>query len=127
VKKLLALVLLVGCHHDGAPAPQRITVEQAAALIDAHAATAVDVNVDDVRARQGVVPGAVLLSDYAGFAWSELPSDRAIELVFYCANEQCGASELAAQRAAEHGYQKVAVMEAGIAGWRQSGRTTQKL
>jgi len=118
------LLILAACSHASAPrAPDRVTVAQAAQLFDAHAAVPVDANVDDVRARQGVVPGAVLLADYTDL--SGLPDNHATELVFYCANDQCSASDEAAARAIALGYAKVAVMSDGIAGWRSAGYSTR--
>lgn len=120
------ILALVACSHASAPrAPAKVTVEQAAALFDAHAAIAVDANVDEVRARQGVVPGAILLADYEDL--SPLPPDHATELVFYCANEQCSASDEAAKRAIAAGYAKVDVMADGITGWHRAGRATRSI
>jgi rhodanese-related sulfurtransferase len=88
---------------------------------------AVDANGDATRKRLGVIPGAVLLSDYETFLPSELPADKSKGLVFYCANESCGASEEAAARAITAGYLDVKVLPAGIAGWAKAGKQTAKL
>jgi len=88
---------------------------------------AVDANGDVARKRLGVIPGAVLLSDYETFLPGELPADRSKGLVFYCANEHCGASEEAAARAITAGYTDVKVLPAGIAGWARAGKQTAKL
>lgn len=87
----------------------------------------VDANGDATRRRLGVIPGAVLLSDYDTFLPSELPADKAKGLVFYCANEHCGASEEAAARAITAGYTDVKVLPAGIAGWAKAGKQIAKL
>jgi rhodanese-related sulfurtransferase len=88
---------------------------------------AVDANGDATRKRLGVIPGAVLLSDYETFLPSELPADKSKGLVFYCANESCTASEEAAARAITAGYVDVKVLPAGIAGWAKAGKQTAKL
>ena len=49
-------------------------------------AQAVDCNTDKTRKRAGVVPGAILISDHEGYAAGELPADKTMRLVFYCAN-----------------------------------------
>ena len=85
----------------------------------------VDANGDRTRERLGVVPGAVLLSDSEVFALSELPADKSRPLVFYCANNHCGASHEAAARALTAGYTNVKVMGDGIAGWVAAGKHVQ--
>ena len=101
-----------------------VTVDELAARLEARSARAVDANGDATRARQGVIPGAALLSHYKKYALDELPPDRAGALVFYCANEECSASHRAAERAIAAGYRDVAVLSAGIAGWRKAGKPT---
>ncbi len=65
-----------------------LAVDRVAALRAAGTTTIVDANGADTRRREGVVPGAVLLSDYKQYdVAKELPADRATPLVFYCANE----------------------------------------
>ena len=49
-----------------------------------------------------------------------------MKVVFYCANEQCGASHKAAARAVLAGWSDVAVMPAGIAGWKNAGKPTDQ-
>lgn len=87
---------------------------------------AVDANDPQLRRDVGVIPGAVLLSDYEAFSLSELPADKSTRLVFYCANEQCDASHVAARRARSAGYQQVHVLSAGILGWARAGRAVDK-
>lgn len=84
----------------------------------------VDANGTGTRKKMGVIPGAVLLSDSEAFALSELPADKAKELVFYCGSKQCGASHDAAARALTAGYTNVKVMGEGIAGWVKAGKKT---
>ena len=73
----------------------------------------------DHRAKDshGVIPGAILLTSSSGFAPSELPTDKATKLVFYCSNEFCGAAPSAARKAAAEGYSDIHVLTAGIKGW----------
>ena len=88
---------------------------------------AVDANGAATRKRLGVIPGATLLSDHEAYKLSELPADKARPLVFYCANEHCGASHVAAERALTAGYTDVTVLPAGISGWRSAGKSVQQL
>ncbi len=62
------------------------------------------------------VPGAKHL-DPAGFTGSDLPSDKAAVLVFYCSNPMCMKAPSAARRAKGLGYTNAHVMSAGINGW----------
>ena len=103
------------------------TVDEVERLLADGACQAVDANGAGTRKRMGVVPGAVLLSDYESFAPSELPADKSKALVFYCANEHCGASHEAAARALTAGYTRVRVMPAGIAGWVKAGKKVASL
>lgn len=45
-----------------------------------------DANLNDVRAKYGIIPGARLLSSADGYDLSELPADKHAKLVFYCTN-----------------------------------------
>lgn len=101
-----------------------VGVDELAALLARGAAIPVDANRATVRDREGVIPGARLLSDARVYDLRELPDDRAATLVFYCVNEQCTASHLAAERAVASGWQDVRVLPAGIAGWKGAGQAT---
>ena len=49
--------------------------------------TVLDANGADFRAREGIIPGAVLLTSYKSYdAAKELPPAKDTPLVFYCAN-----------------------------------------
>jgi rhodanese-related sulfurtransferase len=104
-----------------------VTVEELDAKLAAGSSQAVDANLDETRKKLGVVPGAVLLSDSQNFQLAELPADKSKELVFYCANQQCGASHQAAAKAITAGYSNVRVMPDGIAGWVKAGKKTQSM
>ncbi len=103
-----------------------VTVAQVAEWQKAKAATAVDANGQETRAKFGVIPGAVLLSSSSQYDVSkELPAKKDAQLVFYCANTKCTASDAAAKRATEAGYTDVNVLRDGIAGWKGAGQPTQ--
>ncbi len=86
----------------------------------------VDANGSDTRTSFGVIPGAILLTSYDEYGMSELPEDKRKDLVFYCSNEKCGASKVAAKRAVSAGYSNVAVLPVGVKGWKASGQKTVK-
>lgn len=104
-----------------------VTVDELDAKLTAGNTQPVDANRDETRKKLGVVPGAVLLTDSEAFQLSELPADKSKELVFYCANQQCGASHQAAAKAIAAGYENVRVMPEGIAGWVKAGKKTQPI
>lgn len=82
-----------------------------------------DANNKDTRATYGVIPGAVLLSNYKKYNLKKvLPADKNKALVFYCANTKCMASHAAAARALKAGYKDVSVMADGIMGWKDAGQ-----
>lgn len=102
-----------------------VSVDEAAQLIEAGTATAIDANSQTTRESQGTLPGARLLTSSSSFdVAAELPADHDDTLVFYCANENCSASDAAAQRAAAAGFEDVRVMRAGIQGWKAAGKAT---
>jgi rhodanese-related sulfurtransferase len=115
-----------GENHQAALEPTKATVAEVASWTKEKKATPVDANGKDTRTSQGVIPGAVLLTSSSQYAVSELPADKSSKLVFYCANQKCGASHAAAKRAMENGYTNVAVLPDGIAGWKQAGQPTAK-
>jgi hypothetical protein len=88
----LACSVMTGCSKsDGGPAAAAkdvkipdITVDQLDKDLAAGQAKAVDCNSDNTRKREGVVPGAILVSDEEKFAATELPTDKGAKLVFYC-------------------------------------------
>lgn len=100
-------------------APKEISVAQVRQLITNKLKpfAIYDANYDEIRAKEGTLPGAIKLKSYDQYPLTELPSDKTTTLVFYCYNKQCPASEIAAQRASDAGYQQVNVMKAGIKGW----------
>lgn len=115
-----------GPHQAKAVEPVKATVAQVASWTKEKKATAVDANGTETRAKQGVIPGAVLLTSSSQYDLKELPADKSGKLVFYCASQKCGASHAAAKRALENGYTDVAVLPDGIAGWKQAGQATAK-
>lgn len=98
--------------------PHALTVSEFKSL---STAIPIDVNVSETRAKQGVIPGAVLLSSSSRFQPFELPPQKDVPLVFYCANVRCLASEVAARRAIDAGYTNVFTLPVGISGWTADG------
>jgi rhodanese-related sulfurtransferase len=91
-------------------------------LVEARRTTVIDVN-GAISWAQAHVPGARHL-DPTGFAESDLPPDKATDLVFYCSNSMCRKAPNAARRAKAMGYTSVRVMSAGIKGWVATGLPT---
>lgn len=124
-----------GCSRSSSEATQGVqigsiptlSVDELEAKLARGECRAVDANTDATRRRFGVIPGAVLLSDYETFLQSELPADKSKGLVFYCANEHCSSSDEAAARAVTAGYTNVKLLPAGITGWAKAGKQTAKL
>jgi rhodanese-related sulfurtransferase len=126
----LVTAAVVGCRSDAPASAQpvaTVTVDATDALLASGKCQVIDANGEPTRKRMGVIPGATLLTDYEQYAVSELPADKSKTLVFYCANEHCGASHVAAERALTAGYTDVKVLPAGIAGWKSAGKSVQQL
>jgi len=135
----LMLALAGGCSEESdaaeattaeeaeAPAIPEMSITEAARLFEAGEAIPVDANGSTVREERGVVPGARLLTSSGRYdPNAELPEDRSTTLVFYCGNSDCRASDGAANRALEAGFEHVNVMRDGIAGWVEAGQTTEQ-
>jgi rhodanese-related sulfurtransferase len=106
-----------------------IHVTDLAPLVKEHAANlyVFDANNDDTRKKDGIIPGAKLLTSSSKYDIAKtLPEKKDSKLVFYCANTQCMASHAAANRAAKAGYTDVSVMADGIQGWKTAGEPTEK-
>ena len=100
-----------------------ISVEDADAALKA-GAMAFDANSDRTREKYGTVPGAVMLTSSSKYELSQLPEDKSKNLIFYCSNTRCTASDNAAERASIHGYKNVRIMREGIKGWKEAGKPT---
>jgi rhodanese-related sulfurtransferase len=133
---LITALSLLGCgqsteapsaaNEPAAAAPMRErSVDEVDRLLGAGSIAVFDANGEETRRREGIVPGARLLSSSGRFdPATELPASKTTPLVFYCGNTECTASDGAAERAREAGWSDVSVMRAGIAGWRAAGKPT---
>ena len=138
---LFSLVLtfvLVGCK-DASPAAAtepvaedtntadvqipEISVEDAGKALEA-GALAVDANSERTRKKNGTVPEAIILTSSYKYELAQLPEDKSKDLVFYCSNTNCTASDAAAERASTNGYKNVHIMREGIKGWKDAGKAT---
>jgi rhodanese-related sulfurtransferase len=106
--------------------PGQVTVTELASQLKATpAAIPVDANNEKTRAKDGVIPGAKLLSSASAYdPAKEIGAPKDAHLVFYCANTRCTASHTAAKRAMEAGYTNVSILPEGIAGWKAAGQAT---
>ena len=108
---------------ESEPVISEVSVEDADQAIQG-GAVAVDANSDRTRKKNGTVPNAVLLTSSSKYDLSELPADKNKDLIFYCSNTRCTASDAAAERASANGYQRVHIMREGIKGWKDAGKST---
>jgi rhodanese-related sulfurtransferase len=103
-----------------------LSPDQVSKLIDDKKCVAVDSNSAKTREKYGMLPGAVQLTSYNEYDASELPSNKATKLVFYCGGQKCSAAPKAAKVAVEAGYSDVNVMRAGIKGWVDADKKVDK-
>jgi len=126
--------LVVGCK-DASPAAATetqeaekqipvIAVEEADKALQS-GAVAVDANSTRTRKKNGTVPDAVILTSSYKYDLAQLPTDKEKDLIFYCSNTSCTASDAAAERASAHGYENVHIMREGIKGWKDAGKPTK--
>jgi rhodanese-related sulfurtransferase len=101
-----------------------ITVEALSAIVEKKdAVTIVDANGAETRAKNGIIPGAVLMK--GDNDTSVLPASKDHGLVFYCGSEQCASAPKAAAAALAAGYKDVKVLKVGIKGWVAAGKKTE--
>jgi len=143
---LVLTLALVGCKADGSasatepaaeakkaespaepaaerPALTEVTVEDADKALK-EGAMAFDANSERTRKKYGTVPDAVMLTSSSKYDLAQLPEDKSKDLIFYCSNTRCTASDAAAERASANGYQNVHIMREGIKGWSEAGKPT---
>ena len=113
---------VVAANSKDAPIPE-ITIEDADKAFQS-GAIAVDANSDRTREKNGTVPGAIILSSSSRYDLAQLPEDKSKDLIFYCSNTNCTASDAAAERASTSGYENVHIMREGIKGWKDAGKAT---
>jgi rhodanese-related sulfurtransferase len=87
-------------------------------------AMAFDANSERTRKEYGTVPDAVILTSSSKYDLAQLPEDKSKDLIFYCSNTACTASDAAAERASANGYENVRIMREGIKGWKDAGKPT---
>jgi len=134
---LLLTFVLAGCKDaspsaaaEPAPAEQTevalsvISVDDADKALQS-GAVAVDANSDSTREKNGTVPNAVILTSSYKYDLAQLPKDKSKDLIFYCSNTNCTASDSAAERASTNGYKNVHIMREGIKGWKEAGKATK--
>lgn len=100
-----------------------VSIEQADEALRA-GAIAVDANSERTRKKHGTVPNAILLTSSSKYDLAQLPKDKSSDLIFYCSNTRCTASDAAAERASNSGYSNVRIMREGIKGWKDAGKAT---
>ncbi len=79
-----AALALLACHSE-APVKE-ISIAELARLQREGAIRIFDVNTDEFREKNGMVPGATPLPSSADYPLSLLPADKGEKLAFYCAN-----------------------------------------
>jgi len=129
----LATILGVASYSHACPGKDKkdssvakIDVDDAAQKAKSGKVIMVDANSKKVREKEGVVPGARLISNYREYKPSDLGAKKDDTLVFYCHSEACSAAPKAAAKASGSGF-KVKVMDAGIVGWKKAGHPVKHI
>ena len=108
---------------DNSEAVPEISVADADKALQS-GAFAIDANSESTREKNGTVPDAIILTSSYKYELAQLPEDKSKELIFYCSNTNCTASDAAAERASTSGYENVHIMREGIKGWKDAGKAT---
>ncbi|MGB0583025.1 MAG: rhodanese-like domain-containing protein [Limisphaerales bacterium] len=124
MKKLLAIAtaLVFAATTTFAGEYPDISIDELEKQIKAGKVTVIDVN--GARSfKKGHIPGAI---PYAKNLKSKLPKDKDSLIVAYCGGPSCSAYKRAATVAEKAGYTNVRHLSAGISGWLQAGKKTEK-
>ena len=123
---LVALLALASspARADEKEAFGRLTVDEVQRLVESKGAQVYDNN-NQERFARGHVPGAKWVRA-SELSQSDLGANKGEKLVFYCANQQCGACHTAAKKAIALGFRNVYIMPDGIAGWEKAGKPVEK-
>jgi rhodanese-related sulfurtransferase len=103
---------------------QKVSVDEVEKLVGNASVTIVDANSASLYAK-GHVPGAINVG-FDDVSEKTLPKNKDSTVVFYCMNEMCSASVMAAQKAVALGYTGVKHMPAGIQGWIKAEKAVEK-
>ena len=92
-KRILMGTVLVSAIAFGGQSKEKFRLIQVADLESMqkdtqHPVAIFDANDPEFRAKNGVIPGAKLLSSAHDFDLKVLPADKATPLVFYCSNKK---------------------------------------
>jgi rhodanese-related sulfurtransferase len=120
VMAALALAGLPACSRQ----PVALAIDEVARIVGQPGVYLYDANPREMYDAKHL-PGARWI-EWDRVSAADLPADRNATLVFYCALEQCSASQTSAARAIALGYRRVFVMPAGILGWKKAGHSVEK-
>jgi len=130
MKKLLALFAALLASSTLALAEpgaefEDISIEELSKAIADGKVTVIDVN-GSTSYTNGHIPGAVDFRAESGDIAKVLPADKGQLVVAYCGGPSCNAYKAGAKAAKELGYTNVKHLSAGISGWLQAGKPTEK-
>ena len=127
MKKLLTLfaALLATSTLAVAGEYQDISIEELSQAISEGKVTVIDVNGSSSFAK-GHIPGAIDFSADKENLAKLLPENKEQLVVAYCGGPSCSAYQRGAKAAEELGYKNVKHLSAGISGWLQAGKPTEK-
>lgn len=102
-----------------------ISIEELSKAISEGKVTVLDVNGSGSYGR-GHIPGAIDFKANSGEIAKLLPADKSQLVVAYCGGPGCNAYKAGAKAAEDLGYTNVKHLAAGISGWLDAGKPTEK-
>jgi rhodanese-related sulfurtransferase len=127
MKKILAFVTALALCATSAMAGEfpDISIDELETQIGKGKVTVIDVNGSKSYER-GHIPGAIDFAKAGKNLKSLLPKDKDALIVAYCGGPSCRAYQRAAKAAEKLGYTNVKHLSAGISGWLQASKKTEK-
>jgi rhodanese-related sulfurtransferase len=127
MKKILALVTAIAFAATSAMAGEfpDISIEELETHIKKGDVTVIDVN-GASSYKKGHIPGAINFAKAKKELKGLLPKNKDALIVAYCGGPSCSAYKSAANAAEKLGYTNVKHLSAGISGWLQAQKKTEK-
>jgi len=126
MKKLLVMLMLClsGTILFAGEFPD-ISMAELEKAIESKSAVIIDVN-GTKSYQKGHIPTAINFVTEKENLANKLPSDKNALIVAYCGGPSCNAYQNGAKAAAALGYTNIKHFSAGISGWLQAGKPTEK-
>jgi rhodanese-related sulfurtransferase len=124
---LILLLIVVTPVYAQETAPEKVSAQELAALLQEKKAVAVNV-MSEIECLDHRIPGSLCIAceEFQRKA-PALLKERNTLIVLYCESERCWRSCLASQQARDMGYSRIAILKGGMPAWKREGYETESI